>query len=275
MAEMQGAEHPGELPVTDEGMPAVSAVELAATFELPEPTRVGTVDYASCDWRTAYREIFKIRSMWYGVVGITVSQGLLAGLGFWAVPYFKEVHGLSASAAGGYVVVFGLGAAAGVVSGGFVADRRLKRGVVNARNNVVVASSIFATIAFLPAFASTSLAVTLPLFLVGGIFLTLPIAPADALLTDVVVSPLRGRAAALRSVVRSAAGIMPLVIGALTEVTDLRIALLLVTPVYAVGGLVMLGAARTYPADLAFVVAESHRLQKTDASVSNVPGSPA
>jgi sugar phosphate permease len=199
--------------------------------------------------------------MWFGVVGITVSAALLNGLGFWAVPYFKEVHGLSASAAGGYTVVFGLGAAVGVVGGGFVADRLLRRGIVNARIYVVVVSSIIATIIFVPAFASTSLAVTLPLFLLGGIFLTLPIAPADAMLTDVVVAPLRGRAAALRGIVRSASSLMILVIAALKGITDLRVALVIVTPVYAVGGLIMWFAARTYPSDLAFVVAESRRLR--------------
>jgi MFS family permease len=239
----------------------VDAAELAGKLNLPPPNRVGTLDYQNCGWREAYRELLKIRSMWFGVVGITVSSALLGGLGFWAVPYFKEIHGLSASAAGGYTVIFGLGAAVGVVSGGFVADRLLRKGVVNARIYVVVASSIIATIIFVPAFASTSLSVTLPLFLVGGLFLTLPIAPADALLTDVVVAPLRGRAAALRSIVRSAAGVMPLIIGGLKAIFDLRIALVAITPLYALGGLIMWFATRTYPADLAFVAAESRRLR--------------
>jgi MFS family permease len=173
------------------------------------------------------------------------------------------------------VIIFGLGAAIGVVTGGFVADRILRRGVVNARIYVVVVSSVIATVAFVPAFLSTELLVTLPLFFVGGIFLTLPVAPADALLTDVVVAPLRGRAAGLRSVVRSAAGLMPVVIGGLKGVYDLRIALVIVTPVYAVGGLIMLIAARTYPSDLAFVVAESRRLHlhQPDADVSDLPTS--
>ena len=239
----------------------IDASTLAAKLDLPPPTRVGTLDYETCTWREAYREIFRIRSMWFGVVGITVSSALLSGLGFWGVPFFKEVHHLSASAAGGYAVVFGLGAAVGVVSGGFVADRLLRRGIVNARIYVAVVSSIVATIVFVPAFASSSLAVTLPLFLIGGFFLTLPVAPADALLTDVVVAPLRGRAAALRSIVRSIGGIAPLVIGGLKGAFGLQTALAVFTPIYAVGGLIMWFAARTYPEDLAFVAAESRRLR--------------
>jgi predicted MFS family arabinose efflux permease len=237
------------------------AAELIGVIQLPPPSRVGTFDYANHEWRAVYRELFRIRSMWFGAIGITVSQLLLSGLGFWGVPYFKEVHGLSGKAAGGYAVTFGLGAAVGVVSGGYVADRLLRRGIVNARIYVVVVSSLIATALFVPAFASRSLTVTAILFIVGGVFLTLPVAPADALLTDVVVAPLRGRAAALRSVVRSAAGLAPLIIGGLKAVTDLRTALMIFTPIYAVGGLIMLGAARYYAADLAFVVAETKRAQ--------------
>src|SRR4029079_2642321 len=114
---------------------------------------------------------------------------------------------------------------------------------------------------FVPAFAASSLAVTLPLFLVGGFFLTLPVAPADAMLTDVVVAPLRARAAGLRSIVRSASSLMILVVGVLKGFFGLQTALVVATPVYAVGGLIMLFAARTYPSDLAFVAAESKRLR--------------
>jgi MFS family permease len=257
----QDADFHAEMEEAGDPLTSVNATELASVLVLPEPTRVGTFDYRDDDWRDVYRELFKIRSMWFGVIGITISQALLVGLGFWGVPFFKEADHLSASAAGGYVIIFGLGAAVGVLSGGFVADRLLRRGIVNARIYVVVVSSLLATAAFVPAFASHSLAVTAPLFVVGGFFLTLPVAPADALLTDVVVAELRGRAAGLRSVVRSLAGFAPLIIGALKGFTDLRTALVLFTPIYAVGGLIMLGAARHYPGDLAFVIEESRRIR--------------
>jgi MFS family permease len=243
-----------------EPMQSVDAAELANKLTLPPPTRVGTLDYDGCTWREAYREIFRIRSMWFGVVGITVSAALLNALGFWAIPFLQEVHDLSHETAGAYAVVFGLGAAVGVLGGGFIADRMLQRGIVNARIYVAVVSSVVATIIFVPAFAASSLAITLPLFLIGGFFLTLPVAPADAMLTDVVVAPLRGRAAGLRSIVRSASSLMILVVGVLKGFFGLQTALVVATPVYAVGGLIMLLAARTYPSDLAFVAAESRRL---------------
>lgn len=244
-----------------ESMGGADAIDLVNMVTLPEPTRVGTMNYDNCTWRDAYRELLRIPTMWYGVVGITVSSMLLSGLQFWGVPFFKEVHHLSASKAGAYAIFFGLGAGVGVVSGGFVSDRLLRRGIINARIHVCVFASVACTIAFVPAFASSNLAVTLPLFLIGGFFLTLPLAPADALLTDVVVAPLRGRAAALRSIVRSVGACAPLVIGAMKGAVGLQTALVIITPLYAVGGLIMWFAVRTYPADLAFVAAESRRLR--------------
>jgi hypothetical protein len=61
--------------------------------------------------------------------------------------------------------------------------------------------------------------------------------------------------------VRSIGGIAPLVTGALKGAFGLQTALVAVTPIYAVGGLIMWFAARTYPSDLAFVAAESRRLR--------------
>jgi MFS family permease len=227
-----------------ESMEEVDAVGLAPQLELPPPSRVGDLDYATAGWREAFHEVLKIRSMWFGVFGLSASQ------------------------AGGFAVLFGIGAAVGVVAGGFVSDRLLRRGIVNARVYVVAFSSMIATALFFPAFVSTTFAITLPLFLVGGLFLTLPLAPADAMLSDVVVAPLRGRAASMRSVVRSLSGLAPLIIGWLSSLTDLRTALIIFTPLYAVGGFVMLAAARTYPADLAFVVAESRRINLTSTAAS-------
>jgi hypothetical protein len=42
-------------------------------------------------------------------------------------------------------------------------------------------------------------------------------------------------------------------------VIGLRLALVALTPIYAIGGVLMLLALRTYPRDLAFVLAESRR----------------
>jgi MFS family permease len=256
------------------GEPEAGSLEAVAAL-LPPPTRVGTLDYAHCSTREVGRELMRIKTMWFGVLALTISQLLLSGLQFWGVPYFKRVHHLNAAAAGGMAGLLGLGSVVGIVGGGFLADRFLKRGVINARVYVVAFGSMAATVVLLPAFASTSLLVTAPLLCIGGMFLTLPVAPAEALVSDVVVAPLRGRAASVRSVVRTISNIGPLLIGELAVAFEsggfskgdaLRWALVALTPIYALGGAIVLFAVRTYPADVAFVVAESSRTTTEDGS---------
>jgi hypothetical protein len=68
----------------------------------------------------------------------------------------------------------------------------------------------------------------------------------------------------MRSVVRSIGALSPLLIGWLSDQWGLRVALAAVAPLYGAGGLVMLLAARSYPTDLSFVVAESRRIREAD-----------
>ena len=186
----------------------------------------------------------------------------------WGVEFFKRAHDLSGTQASAFVPVIGLGAVAGLVGGGELADRLLRRGVVNARVFVSAAASVLASLFLVPAFLTSSLAVAPVLLFVGCLCLTAPVSPSEALMSDVVPGELRGRAASIRAVVRALSALAPFLVGVLSDATDLPTALALVTPLYAVGGLVMLLAARTYPSDLAFVAAEARR---TLGAPSEVP----
>jgi predicted MFS family arabinose efflux permease len=225
---------------------------------LPEPRR-SDLDYASASWGAVLRELVQIRSMWFGLLSLTISSFLLGALGVWGIEFFKQAFDLSATRAGLFVPVIGGGAALGLVGGGELADRLLLGGMANARVYVTAVSSVLASVLLLPAFLTSSLPLAATLLFVGSTCLTIPVAPSEALVSDVVPSGLRGRAAAIRSVVRALSALAPLIVGALSDATDLPTALALVTPLYAIGGLVMLMAARTYPADLAFVAAASRR----------------
>jgi MFS family permease len=246
---------------------ALGAIEFIGTGALlPEPIRVGTLDYTRCSSRQVWNELVRIPTMWLGVISLTISQLLLAGLGVWAIPYFKRVFHMSAAEAGGVAGTLLIGSVAGVLGGGIVADRYLARGVLCARVYVVAFASIVGTFALLPAFLSTNLLLTVPFFLLAGVFLTVPLAPAEALVSDVVVAELRGRAFTVRSVVRALSALGPVFIGVVSSALGggghgLRMALIVMTPLYAIGGVIMLRAVRTYPHDLAFVLAEARRRQ--------------
>jgi MFS family permease len=233
--------------------------EAQGRLHLPPPPRVGTLDYTTASTRQVYRELLRVRTMWLGLVALIVSSFLLNALQFWGVEYFKKVHHLDGAGAGAVTSLLGIGAVFGILGGGALADRYVRRGYVNARIWVIAGGSVAGGLILMPAFASTNLVVTAPLFFLGGMFLTLPIAPGEAIVSDVIVGELRGRAAALRSILRSVASVGPYVVGVLADAVGLRWALVVVCPTYVVGGLLVLLAARTYPADLAFVAAESRR----------------
>jgi MFS family permease len=239
----------------DEAGAGVSAM----ATQLGAPNRVGTLDYEKASLRQVAREFLHIRTMWLGILSLTVSGLLLNGLSFWAVPYFRRVHHMGPAQAGLVTSVLGVSAIVGILGGGFLADRLMRRGVICARVYVVAFASIAASALLAPAFASTDLPVTVPLFALGGVAVTLPVAPAEAMLTDVVVARLRGRAASVRSAVRSLSTGGPVVIGFVSTLIGLRLALVALTPIYAIGGVLVLLALRTYPRDLAFVLAECRR----------------
>lgn len=232
---------------------------LLPDFGLPEARPAATIDYANATWGQVLVELRKIRSMWFGLVSLTVSGFLLGALSVWGIDFFKQAFDMSATRAGAFVPVIGGGAALGILGGGELADRLLKRGMVNARVYVSAISSILASVFLLPAFLTSSLPLAAVLLFVGSTCLTIPVAPSEALVSDVVPGELRGRAAAIRSAVRALSALSPLIVGVLADATDLPTALALITPLYALGGCVMFLAARTYPADLAFVAAESRR----------------
>jgi MFS family permease len=195
--------------------------------------------------------------MWFGLMALTVSGFFSTALGVWGVDYFKQQFHLSATKAGALTPAIGAGAAIGLIGGGELADWLLKRGVLNARVYVTAVSSVFATVFFLPAFFTHSLPIAAVCLFFGSFCMTAPVAPSEALTSDVIPAVLRGRAAAIRSIVRALSALAPLIVGALADRYTLASALAIVTPLYAIGGLVMLLAAKSYPADLAFVAADA------------------
>ncbi|HUA29865.1 MAG TPA: MFS transporter [Streptosporangiaceae bacterium] len=265
-------------PAAAAGTEVHEAADLAASglISLPEPRRSG-LDRAGqlgAGQLGALRELLRIPTMWFGTLFFTVSQLLLNGLSFWGVEYFKRVHHLGPAAAGGFATVLGAGSAVGILTGGMLADRLLRRGYVNARVYVAAFGAIGATLVLVPAFASTKLAVSAPLLFVGGVLLTLPIAPAEALCTDVVLPELRGRGAMIRQIVRTGSWAGPYLIGLISDLIapntalGLRWAIVTACPFYALGGLIMLGAARYYPRDIAYVIAHSRRASAAPAAGS-------
>jgi MFS family permease len=238
---------------------------IAETVALPEPERIGTVDYHELGIGPAFREIWAIKSMWYGLASITVAQLTTNALAFWAIEYFKRVHHLNDAQAGGIGSLLLISSVAGFIVSGRYCDHLLRRGFLNGKVYFIAICSVLGTVLLMGAFASPTLWITAPLFFLGGFFVTAPVSPAETLMTDVVVCDLRGRAAMIRSIVRTLSSVGPLIVGGISiglgGGAALRWALVLLLPIYAIGGLICLGARKTYAKDLAFALAETKRTE--------------
>jgi MFS family permease len=242
---------------------------LLPDFHLPED--VEPAPEGADSWPDVLRQLLHIRSMWFGLMSLTISSFFLGALSVWGIEFFKRAFDLSATEAGAFAPVIGAGAAIGIVGGGELADRLLRRGLLNARVYVTTVASVLASVFLLPAFLTSSLALAATLLFFGSLCLTIPVAPSEALVSDVVPGDLRGRASAIRSVVRALSALSPLLVGFLSGVTDLSTALAILSPLYAAGGLVMLFAARTYPSDLAAVGLRAERLVTSQPIEARIP----
>jgi MFS family permease len=203
------------------------------------------------------RAVARLRSWRLAAIGLAVSGLMGSALMNWGIPYFKRTFGLSGTEAAGLAPLLGLGAFAGVLGGGFLADRLLAKGMLRARLYVTAFGFAGAGVLLLFAFSTTRLAVAAPLLGIGTGLSTLPIGPQFALMMDVTPAALRSQASAALNVLQATGALGSLLVGGLSTLfgENLRLALLCVSPFYLLGAFIVLAARKTYIEDVAFVVA--------------------
>jgi MFS family permease len=226
--------------------------------EAPEVTAVIATEVAGGTWEVV-RTIARIRSWRLAAIGVSITGLMGTGIMNWGLAYFKRTFGLDGAQAGALAPVLGVGAFAGVLGGGFLADRLLKRGVLRARLYVTAAGFAGAGAVYMLAFTTTTLWVAAPLLAVGSAFATTPLGPQFALMMDVTPAPLRSQASAALNVLQATGALGPLMVGVLSTAfgENLRLALLCVSPFYLAGAVVVYAARRTFVEDVAVVVAEA------------------
>jgi MFS family permease len=207
------------------------------------------------------RTIAGIRSWRVAAIGVSITGLMGTGIMNWGLAYFKRTFGLSGTQAGALAPVLGIGAFAGVLGGGYLADRLLRRGMLRARLYVTVAGYAGAGVVYMLAFATTNLWAAAPLLSVASALSTIPLGPSFALLMDVTPAPLRSQASAALNVLQASGALGPLLIGILSSAfgENLRLALLCVSPFYLVGAVVVFAARTTFVEEVAAVVAEAKK----------------
>jgi MFS family permease len=211
------------------------------------------------------RAVARLRSWRLAAIGLAVSGLMGSALMSWGIPYFKRTFGLSGAEAAGLAPVLGAGAFAGVLGGGFLADRLLARGMLRARLYVTAFGLAGAGVFLTVAFSTTRLAIAAPLLAIGTGLSALPMGPQFALMMDVTPPALRSQASAALNVLQATGALGALLVGGLSTLfgENLRLALLCVSPFYLVGAAIVLAARKTYVEDVALVVAEA-RTHVTD-----------
>jgi MFS family permease len=232
----------------------VELVEL----EAPEITSAVATEVGGDKWEVV-RAIAGIRSWRFAAIGVSITGLMGTGIMNWGLAYFKRTFGLSGTQAGALAPVLGIGAFAGVLGGGFLADRLLDRGMLRARLYVTAAGFVGAGVVYMLAFSTTVLWLSAPLLGLAALMSSLPLGPQFAMMMDVTPAPLRSQASAALNVLQASGALGPLLVGILSTAfgENLRLALLCVSPFYLVGAVVVYAARRTFVEDVAMVVAEA------------------
>lgn len=241
---------------------------------LPEPERTGASDgharYSLREMRDAFRIVLTIRTNLIVLMAVSVGNLFFAAVSTFAVVFATQQYGLTTSQADLGVIVIAVGAVAGILGGGRLGDWLMRRNLVTGRLWVGAVGLMTAAVLGTPVLFTHSLVLAGVLVVVGTAALNAATPVMDAVRLDVVAPELRGRAEAVRTVLRAGAeGLAPLAIGVLADHlaggghAGLRWALVLVMPALALNGLLLLLATRTYPRE-AEAVSRSSRPESAD-----------
>jgi len=217
-------------------------------------------------WAVTY--VLRVRTNLVIIIASALCYFYLAGVNGFALLYAQRHYGINQSAATLVIVAIGAGTVAGILAGGKLSDRLLRRGILSARVIVPIAA-LLASVPFLAlGFSSGSLPVAVPLLVIGVFFLGSANPPGDAARLDIMHPHLWGRSEGIRSFLRTllvaaapvtfgfASGHLP---GAsIGRETGLEYTFALFLAVLVLAGLAILPALRTYPRDVATADASIH-----------------
>lgn len=296
--------HPEAYQVDDEsGGPAprddVIAEEVAKQGVEPAEEVVIHGDPTRMTVWEAVRWVLAVKTNVLLIVASSLGYFFFAGLRTFAVIFIRGHYRIGTGTATILEVVVGAGAIAGILLAGRFADHLIRAGRIDARLVVGAVGYIAASIIFVPGILSSSLAISLPLFIVAGAALAAPNPSVDAARLDVVPSRMWGRAEAIRTVVRTVLeAFAPLLFGLVSQVLAGRGArasfgagvnsktahvsaatsqgleytfLIMLLPL-AVSGILLLFGRRSYPTDVASAGASEAETKRTVASPAQGPG---
>jgi MFS family permease len=175
-----------------------------------DPKRIGLI--------AATRYVLSIRT---NVVLILASAGgyfFLAGIQTFGVEFVTRQYGINQALGTLVLLVVGAGGVAGVLAGGALGDRLLRRGVLSGRILVSVVAAAAAVILFVPAIFTRKATMALPYITLAALALSAQNPPLDAARLDIMIPALWGRAEGIRTFLRTLGqAIAPVVFGGISD----------------------------------------------------------
>lgn len=258
--------------------PAVKQAVRAARVK-PRRELVLRRDPAEMSLGEAVRYVLRIPTNVRLIVASALGYFFQAGVNTFGVVFVIARFGATQSEATLLLGVVALGALAGTVAGGRLADRLLGHGQVAARLMVGGSAFVLSSLLFAPALLSASLWVAMPLYILAAAALGAPNAPLDAARLDIVPGRLWGRAESVRTVLRTlAVAAAPLLFGFVSDELSsgqrtstkgiayqasgpsLKYTFLLMLLPMAAGGALLLATRRSYPRDVATALVSDERI---------------
>ena len=221
-------------------------------------------------WWWAIGYLLRLPSYRLLIAASTLAYFFFAGIRGFAMIYFTKHYDLTRTLVSVLIFVLGAGAIAGLVVGGRVSERLLRRGDINARI-IVPAVALFVSVPLLGVAIWTGSAwLGIALLTLGVGTMVAALAPIDAARLDIVHPRMWGRGEAGRMALRSAfEGIAPLLFGAMSgwlgggQQGLMWTFLLMLIPMLAAAFLVLPGR-RSYPRDVATAAASAEATAKSE-----------
>jgi len=209
------------------------------------------------------------------IVASALGYFYFQGLRTFAVEFLRGRYGLGQAGASSLLVLIGLGAIAGALVTGRLADRLIRAGQVSGRVLVAGVAFLVSVGLLVAGLLTTTMAIGVALFFVGAAALGGANPPLDAARLDIMHSRLWGRAESVRTVLRaSLEAVAPLLFGYVSDqlgghttglghpaghasrgAVGLDLTLILMLSTVLAAGAIMLVTRRTYPRDVATAMA--------------------
>jgi MFS family permease len=249
----------------DEGPHETDAQRLARERGLePDPDLVLHEDPRRMNLAEATRYVLRIRTNIVLIASSACGYYFLAGVQTFGVEFAKEQYGVGQALANILLLVIGIGAIGGVLAGGAVGDRLLRRGRLNGRLYAAIGAAALTPVLFGPALFTRSAGGALPYLIAAVFVLSAQNPPLDAARLDIVPPLLWGRAESVRTLLRSLAqALAPLLFGAVSDSvfgggrTGLQWTFAVMLVPLAASAYLLFRGRRTYPRDVATAAASA------------------